>query len=120
MDYLAVALAGSLGAVVRFAVVRALEPASATFPWPVFAVNVAGCLLFGLAWSWGAARWPELVKVAVLAGFLGGFTTFSSFAFDSVALLERGRVLAAAANVLGQNVLGIAALFAGIAVGRAL
>jgi fluoride exporter len=80
-----------------------MAPCSTSFPWPVFAVNVVGCLLFGIAWSFGASRWPELARTAVLAGFLGGFTTFSSFAFDTVRLLASGRLLAAAANVLGQN-----------------
>ena len=120
MDYLAVALAGALGAAARFGVVRCLEPWSAAFPWPVLAVNVLGCLLFGIAWQAGASRWPDVASAAVLAGFLGGFTTFSSFALDTLVLLEQGRVLAAAGNVLGQNVLGVGAMLAGITLGRLL
>ena len=81
MDYLAVALAGGLGAAARHGVVRCMGPCSTSFP----------------------SRWPELAGTAVLAGFLGGFTTFSSFAFDTVRLLDSGRLLAATANVLGQN-----------------
>src|SRR5688572_8330425 len=120
MSYLAVAIAGSVGAVARFGLVRCLEPWSTSFPWAIFAVNVVGCLLFGVAWGMGSQRWPDVVQVAILAGFFGAFTTFSSFALDCVALIEQGRFAAAAGNVIGQNVLGGLAMIAGIAVGRAV
>ena len=120
MNCLAVAVAGSAGAVARYGLVRWLEPWSASFPWSIFAVNVAGCLLFGLAWGAGSQRWPEVVQVAILAGFFGAFTTFSSFAFDCSVLIDQGRYVAAAGNVIGQNVLGVLAMIGGIAAGRLL
>jgi CrcB protein len=120
MTWFAVALAGSLGVLARLGAVRCLEPWCTSFPWAILAVNVAGCLSFGVAWGAGSGRWPEAVQAAVLAGFFGAFTTFSSFAFDCVRLLEQGRVLAAVANVVGQNVLGGLAMVGGIAAGRAL
>ena len=120
MNVLAVAIAGSVGAVARFGLVRWLEPWSASVPWSIFLVNVVGCLLFGVAWGAGSQRWPEVVQTAILAGFFGAFTTFSSFAFDCVELLEQGRYAAAAGNVLGQNAAGVVGMIAGIALGRAI
>jgi CrcB protein len=120
MSYLAAAIAGSVGTVARLGLVRCLQPWATSFPWAIFAVNVAGCLLFGAAWGVGSQRWPDVVQAAILAGFFGAFTTFSSFAFDCVALVEQGRFAAAAGNVIGQNVLGGLAMIAGITIGRAL
>jgi fluoride exporter len=119
MNYLAVAITGSVDAVARFGLVRWLEPWSVSFPWAIFVVNGLGCLLFGPAWGVGSVRWPEVVQVAILAGFFGAFTTFSSFAFGCIILIEKGQVVAAAANAVGQNVLGGIAMVTGVTVGRA-
>lgn len=117
----ALGLAGALGAVCRY---LASWACSSWFgiasPWAILLVNLAGCLLFGLAWGALQHRAPPLVTVAVFSGFLGAFTTFSTFAGDTVMMLERGQWLQAAGNVAAHNLLGIAALAAGLALGRAL
>jgi len=86
------------------------------FPWGTLVMNVAGSLLFGLIV--GLARTRGTIGVAtetiLLVGLLGGFTTFSSYAFQSVELLEGGRPLTAVAYVIGTNVAALAAVWAGL------
>jgi CrcB protein len=85
-------------------------------PWATLAVNLAGCLAIGLLAGLVAgervAMTPE-VRTFVFVGILGGFTTFSSFGLDTFVLAREGRHLAAALNVAGQVVLGLAAVAAG-------
>ena len=116
-NVLAVALAGTFGALGRYGVSALIHNAGWHAPWPTFAVNVLGCLLFGVAFAVLDARtqWDPTIRLAVLTGFLGAFTTFSTFAFDNAALVREGQYGLAALNIAGQNALGIAALFAGLA-----
>ena len=94
--------------------------AGSSFPWGTWAVNALGCFLFGAVWALGGERsvlTPE-VRSVILIGFMGAFTTFSSFAFESGRLLQESEWALAAGNILLQNVSGIALFFAGLAVGR--
>ncbi|MBZ0154464.1 MAG: CrcB family protein [Planctomycetes bacterium] len=112
---LAVAAAGALGAVARY---LALFAARSWFEAPIVGIaviNVLGCFGFGCVWSLGfQGRWSPLVATAVLAGFFGAFTTFSSFAFDCHELWLQKRVDLLLLNAAAQNVLGFAAMWAGI------
>lgn len=91
-------------------------------PWGTVAVNVLGSFVFGLIVAAGRGRLglPMGLETVLLVGFLGGFTTYSSFAFQSYDLLEQGRLLAAAAYVLGTTVAALAAVGAGLLLGRSL
>jgi CrcB protein len=86
------------------------------FPWGTLAVNVAGSFAFGainaLARSRGLLTNPQ--EVILLVGLFGGFTTYSSFAFQSVEMLAHGRVAAALAYVAATNVAALAAVWAGL------
>jgi CrcB protein len=112
--FAAIAAAGSVGAVLRCLMVQSLQSWPGA-PWATAAVNVAGCFGFGLCWALAQGRWSPLLTAAVLVGFFGAFTTFSSFAFDCQQLLAERRYAALLANFVGQNVLGFAALLGGIA-----
>lgn len=116
------ALAGSLGTLARVGLSTALQRAwGPRFPWGTAAVNLLGCFLFGLVWMLGSERGrisPEL-RFVILAGFMGAFTTFSSFVADSASLGQEGRWWALALNVLGQNALGLACFLLGARLGRA-
>jgi CrcB protein len=112
--FAAIAGAGSVGAVLRYLMVQSLQSWPGA-PWATAAVNVAGCFGFGLCWALAQGRWSSLLTTAVLVGFFGAFTTFSSFAFDCQQLLAERRYTALLANFVGQNVLGFAALLGGIA-----
>lgn len=83
---------------------------------------MAGCLLFGVVYSVFEQRldWPGDIRGIVLTGFMGAFTTYSTFAFNSAALVRDSQYALAAANILSQNVLGVALIFAGLALGRHL
>jgi CrcB protein len=95
----------------------------AAFPLGTFAVNLLGCAIFGLIAGIAIAR-PGAVsveaRVFLLTGILGGFTTFSSFGYETVELLRAGQVAFALVNVGIQVVFGLAAVWSGIAVARAV
>jgi len=114
----AIAAAGAAGSLCRFLLAELIASWCGTFPLHTLVVNVLGCLLFGVAWGIGYNRWPTTVTVAVLVGFFGAFTTFSSFAFDCVLLVEARRVPAMVIDLFAQNGLGLLAMWGGIAFGR--
>ncbi|MCA8974957.1 MAG: CrcB family protein [Planctomycetes bacterium] len=110
----AVACAGALGAISRFLLSELIRGWCGAFPLSTLVVNVLGCLLFGLCWAVGHGRWTPLIQAAVLVGFLGAFTTFSTFAFDCNQLLEQRQWLRLLVNLAAQNVLGLLAVWAGV------
>ncbi|MCB2188987.1 MAG: fluoride efflux transporter CrcB [Deltaproteobacteria bacterium] len=117
------ALAGGLGALARYGLgglVQRLLPGG--FPWGTAGVNLLGSFLFGLIWSLAAERAAisAELRLIVLTGFMGAFTTFSTFMFETSELLRTGQWLWAFCNVAGQCLLGLAAVFAGWALARAL
>ncbi len=118
-----IAVAGALGALARYGlggwVHRMAGPA---FPWGTLVINGSGCLLFGLAWSMAEERFLVAAefRTVVLVGFLGAFTTFSSYAFETGQMLRDSEWLPAILNILLQNILGLLLLFLGHALGRAL
>jgi CrcB protein len=114
-----VALGGALGALARLFLASALRNVIDGFPVGTFAINAIGCFVFGLLWAWNAGKWPAPVAAAAFTGFLGAFTTFSTFAFESLELWHQGRVAAFALNVIGQNLVGLLAALAGAAMGKA-
>ncbi|HEX4978993.1 MAG TPA: fluoride efflux transporter CrcB [Acidimicrobiales bacterium] len=118
MRLLAVAAAGAAGAVARYGLGRAF--ATRDFPWTTLAVNVAGSLALGLLLGGVASRWQESVRLAATVGFLGAFTTFSTFSYEATELVRDGRAPAALAYVGASVVLGLAAAAAGYSAANAL
>jgi CrcB protein len=119
MTWIAVALGGALGSMARHAA-NALVARLAGQPSPVSTalVNIVGCAIIGVLaglLASGGLRMTAGMRAFVFVGILGGFTTFSSFGLDTLALAHDGRPLAAAANVLLQVGLGVAAVFIGFA-----
>jgi CrcB protein len=116
---LQVALGGALGASARYltnvAVMRGIGPG---FPWATVIVNILGSFAMGVLVVWLAHRDMHRLAPVLMTGVLGGFTTFSAFSLDAVALWERGAAGQAAAYVLGSVILSIAALVAGMALAR--
>ncbi|OLN29108.1 hypothetical protein DVDV_1265 [Desulfovibrio sp. DV] len=118
-----VALAGAAGTLARYWLSGVVyELAGRDFPWGTAVVNILGCFLFGLVWELGGERMLLRTesRLVLLTGFMGAFTTFSTFIFESSAFLEDGRILPALANVGFQTVLGFAAMFGGLLLGRLL
>jgi CrcB protein len=121
LNLLLVALGGALGSTARYVFSILVQRASGTlFPIGTFAVNCVGCLVFGAIAGAAEQRVqiaPEL-RLFLLVGILGGFTTFSSYAFESFVLLRDGQFAVASANILGQVVAGLAGMWIGFAIGR--
>ena len=119
MTYLGVAVAGALGAVVRYLVDRAVARRHySVFPFGTLLVNASGSFLAGLVL--GLALYHGLASTAAVVigiGFLGSYTTLSTFSFESVGLLESGALLLGLANVVGSLVTGLLAAAAGFALG---
>ncbi len=116
------AAAGALGTLARYSMAMFVDRQFPTaFPWAIFLVNMTGCLLFGVVYAMAEQR-SELhdVRGIVLTGFMGAYTTYSTFAFQSAQFMEKSQWGLAAANIISQNVVGILCVFAGFAIGRAL
>jgi CrcB protein len=118
-----VALGGALGSVSRFLLGPAIQRAlNATFPVGTLLINVVGSLilgfLLGLA-AEGVDVSPE-TRAFVAVGFCGGFTTFSTFSYEAIRLLEDGEGSRAALYILASVVLSLAAAFVGLAAARQL
>jgi CrcB protein len=109
---------GFIGAVARHAVGLSLGPlAPGRFPVATFLVNCVGCLLIGLvAATVARLPVPEHVRLFLMTGVLGGFTTFSAFGLESLSLLRRGDFAIAAAYVLGSVLAGVVAVWIGLRV----
>lgn len=118
-----IGVAGFAGAVSRYAVEGWVSSRTrGAFPWATLVVNVSGCFVLGLVFTLLTERFlphPAL-RSALTIGFLGAYTTFSTFAFETMRLGEDGAVLLAAINVAASVIAGIAAVYAGVAVGRTL
>ena len=123
MQLLLVGLGGFAGAVARWLVdgwVSERNPSA--FPLGTLVVNLTGSFLLGVLFAWVIERnvLPADVRPPVMIGFIGAYTTFSTFMLESWRLVEDGAWALATANLVGSVVLGLVAVVAGLAVGRAL
>lgn len=114
-----VALGGALGALARFGTqAAAVRLFGSGVPAGTLAVNIAGSFLMGIAAVWLAQRGLMRAAPFMTVGFLGAFTTFSTFSFDALALWERGHSSWAAAYVAASVILSLTAVVAGVALAR--
>ena len=116
-----VAAGGAIGSVFRYLVgVWSVRLAGVNFPWGTLTVNVVGSFLIGLLVELVARRLNASMEMRLflVTGVLGGFTTFSSFSLDAVSLFERGALGLSAVYVLASLSVSIAAVFAGLAFDR--
>jgi CrcB protein len=120
VNALLIGVAGAVGTLLRAGcttlAARLLGPG---FPWGTILVNVIGSFAFGAIFAVFRARaMPTELEVVLLVGLLGGFTTYSSFAFQSAEMLSSGRPGMALANMVATNVLGLVAVWAGLRMGQ--
>jgi len=120
MLWLWIGLAGAVGALARFAVgTWTQDHVSNTFPAGTFLVNVLGCFIFGVVWSLAQEeRISQDLRLILLAGFAGAFTTFSTYIFDAVQLYGSQSWRALVLSFLGQLLLGALAMVLGLRLGR--
>ena len=94
------------------------------FPWSTALINVSGSLAMGLLIGYLALRadgsWPQSLRLFLATGVLGGYTTFSTFSLDAMAMIERGQIAAATAYVGGSVALGLLGLWTGLFIMRTL
>jgi CrcB protein len=116
----AVAAGGALGAPARYAISDAIHISPGTFPWTTFSINVAGSFVLGLVLLLLVERAPRqhAMRLFVTTGFLGAFTTFSTFAVDADVLAKDGHGGIAVVYVVATVAAGLAAGWAGIAIAR--
>jgi CrcB protein len=118
----AVALGGALGAPARYGVAQLIHVAPDTFPWATFWTNVSGSAALGFLLALIVARFPpsRYVRPFVATGFLGAYTTYSTFAVDTDLLVKDGRAGIGAAYSGASLVAGFVAVWLGITAARAL
>lgn len=122
-DFLAISVAAIAGANLRYLLSRlALKELGPVFPYGTLVINIAGSFVVGLFVVWTTQR--VLVdprwRLLVVVGFCGSFTTFSSYAFETMSFFEHGQWGLMLANIFSNNLLCLAAALAGMALARVL
>lgn len=112
-ELLLVFIGGGMGSVLRYLVGRLMS--SSSFPWGTFAVNITGCFLIGLLSTWIARHSlsPDM-RLLLIVGLCGGFTTFSTFSNEALALMRNGQLPLCLAYIIGSIALGVIAAYIGI------
>lgn len=116
----AIAAGGALGTLARYEVAQVVHVAKGSFPWATFWTNIAGSLALGFLLILLIERFPpsRYVRPFVATGFLGGFTTFSTFAVETDQLIKDGHATIGIAYALGSLFVGFAAVWVGIVLAR--
>jgi CrcB protein len=114
-NWLLVGIGGCLGALLRYGIGAGMNQLIKTeFPWPTFLINIVGCFLIGILFQSAEANpGNEWLKPLLMIGFLGGFTTFSSFALEGIQLFDKNNLSLAFTYVIGSNVIGFTAAYLG-------
>ena len=121
MPIVLIAVGGAAGAVARYLVDTTISQRwPSAFPWGTLAVNLSGSLVLGVLFALTVERGvlPASSRAPVMIGFIGAYTTFSTFMLESWRLIEDGAVGLAVANIVGSCLLGLVAVFVGLAIGR--
>ena len=117
---LVVGAGGFLGAILRYVMSELLQSVcgGSLYPYGTLGVNVLGCIFIGLlaGLSEGKMIFTPEVRLFLLVGLLGGFTTFSTFGYETFSLMRDSQNFAAAMNVLLNVLVGVSAVFAGFAI----
>jgi CrcB protein len=118
----AIALGGALGAPARYGVAQLIHVAPNSFPWSTFWTNVTGSFALGLILAFLLERFPptRYLRPFIATGFLGAYTTYSTFAVETVLLMKDDHIAVALAYAATTLVTGFVAAWAGILTGRAV
>jgi fluoride exporter len=110
-----VAFGGAIGSVFRYLIALWMKNLYAfEFPWHTFSVNIIGCLVIGFMFSITLENSSlDNIRLFVMVGILGGFTTYSSFGLETFDLFKQGKIILASTYILTTNIFGLAAVFCG-------
>lgn len=123
MQWLLIAIGGALGSMIRYASVSYLTPMfSFKFPFGTFIVNIVGSFLIGVAYVLliEKSNVSPMYRMFFMTGFLGGYTTFSSFSLEMMQLWQEGYVLNSMLYAIGSVVIGLLMVFAGVLITQKL
>lgn len=118
----AIALGGALGGPARYGVAQLIHRSPDSFPWATFWTNVSGSFALGLVLALVLERFPpsRYLRPFVATGFLGAYTTYSTFAVDTDLLIQHGHGAIAGLYAAGSLVVGLAAAWAGLSLVRSI
>jgi CrcB protein len=120
-NFLIIGLGGAVGSMLRYAVQKIFQAQSAiAFPTGTLLVNIAGCFIIGILWSMVSRTltWNEEMKLLLMTGFCGGFTTFSAFTLEGIGLLKENKTALFLIYLTASVVGGLIATFIGIRIAK--
>lgn len=124
MSYLVIFIGAGLGGVLRYLMVTGVQQLTGGWAFPIgtFMVNMLGCLVIGFLAQLAESRgvFQSEMKLFLFVGLLGGYTTFSSFGYETIQLLRDGEYLYATLNAVGQLIVGLLMVWLGMIVARLL
>ena len=123
LKYLMVGLGGCLGSILRFWLGSYIGGRlGSRFPYGTFVINVTGSFLIGMILTILAEKtqWSPNWRYLIPIGFIGGYTTFSTFEYETFRLVQDGQMVTAMLNVVGSVVIGFAGVWAGMVAGRSI
>ena len=118
-----IGVCGAAGCLMRYSVAGWVQQVTARqFPWGTLSVNIGGSFLLALVMTWAtrSAALPATLRIGITVGFMGGFTTFSTFSYETFRMIEDGRLVQAGGNILLNVLLCLIAVAGGIAVAKQL
>jgi fluoride exporter len=118
MRFIWVGVGGAVGSMLRYGV--GLWFSNARFPWATLSVNIVGSFALGVLLTYALGRWSTTITSGLAVGLIGGFTTFSTFAWESFTMTQAGEVGRATLYLVVSLVGGLLAALLGYATGRAL
>ena len=117
-----IAAGGALGAILRYTITGAVfKLIPGPFPWGTLVVNISGCLVIGAVWQlFEGFHISPNIRLFLMVGALGAYTTFSTFGLETLNLIREGETGHALFYILASNVIGVAAVYAGLLIARSL
>ena len=118
--WLSIGVFGFFGAMARYGIARLFGRFSALFPFGTFFINISGCFILGWFMTWAQPRMniPDPIRLGIAVGFVGAYTTFSTYMFESDRMLSEGQAVRGMLYILGSVMIGIIAVRLGVILGQ--